>query len=93
MNDNKPEPVKFEQSRCVAITTRYLGPTNFKGSRIVAEAGSGLRCRIVISCPDDREPHAAAAEALCLKMGWSGTLLQGGTKDGEAFVFMPKVQP
>ena len=54
-----------------SIITRYLGPTNSRGSRIVADAGKGAR----LTMPYNHElnldeNHAGAAKALCLKMGW-----------------------
>jgi hypothetical protein len=57
-----------------AILTKYHGPTNFKGSRISAQADS---CRIYL--PYDHalnieENHRAAAHAYADKLGWlSGT--------------------
>lgn len=54
----------------LAIHTRYLAPTNFRGARIVAtvDAHDG---RLVASYPyDDRQPHRTAAEALLAKVGW-----------------------
>lgn len=73
-----------------AIETKYLGPTDFKGSRIVADDGDGNR--VTISYPYElsgEEVHRAAAVALCEKMGWSGadTLVGGSTKRGYVFVF------
>jgi len=48
--------------------------------------------RITISYPHDLpegEKHQAAARALCEKMGWTGRLVEGGTKEGSVFVFDP----
>jgi len=65
-----------------AILTRYLGPTNSRGSRIVATAEGGHRATV----PYDygaRDPHAIAALALCQKLGWKGELVNGGLPNGD----------
>lgn len=67
----------------IAIRTRYYGPTNTKGSRIVADAGRGRR--VTIGYPHELSGaacYALAAEALCKKMGWAGELVGGGYDDG-----------
>lgn len=74
-----------------AITTKYVGPTNTRGSRIVA---SSERSRVSIPYGHERNSeaeHRAAALALCNKLKWGGCerLTGGGTKDGYAFVFVP----
>lgn len=72
-----------------AITTKYFGPSNVRGSRIKATSGSGLS--VTISCPDELNmdaAHKSAAQALCDKLKWNGKLIGGGLKDGGyAFVF------
>lgn len=77
-----------------AITTKYLGATNYRGSRIVARAQAG---RVIVSWDDalDVEPnHTAAAVALAEKYGWTerNTLVGGALPDdtGYAFVMVPK---
>lgn len=70
----------------IAIQTRYHGATNTRGSRISATDGRGNR--VSIPFPYDStglDVHAAAAEALCDKMGWRGELVGGGiaTRDGD----------
>ena len=62
-----------------AITTKYVGATNTRGSRVVADDGDGNRASIPYKCDLNRtDNHAAACRALCEKLGWGGTL-QGGT--------------
>ena len=71
-----------------AITVKYVGPTNFRGSRLIASDGD--HNKITISYPHKLSGsacYAKAAVALCKKMGWTGTLISGGTKDAEVFVF------
>lgn len=55
-----------------AITTKYVGPTNTRGSRIIAKAAAGS-----LSVGYDHglnldENHSAAAQALVKKLGWTG---------------------
>lgn len=73
-----------------AIKTKYKGPTNFRGSRIIASDEDGNK--VTISFPLELSGEAAyrkAAEALCEKMQWSGKggLIAGGIKGGYVFVF------
>lgn len=72
-----------------AIETRYLGPTNCRGSRIVAFDEDGNR--VTLSYDDalsGEDMHRKAANTLCQKMGWTGDLAAGGTKRGYVFVFV-----
>jgi hypothetical protein len=69
------------------IITRYVGATNYKGSRIIADAG--MKRRITVSYPhDSSDPHRVAALALCAKFGWQGVLVEGGMERGNAYVFL-----
>lgn len=73
-----------------AITTKYLGPTNTRGSRVVADDGDGNRLTLPWqSAWSEWENHEFAARALCDRLGWSGTLAGGWTKRGMVFVFVP----
>ncbi len=73
-----------------AITTKYHGPTNTRGSRVSASDEDGNR----VSLPYDHalnqdEMHDAAALALCAKMKWIGhDLMRGHQKQGNVYVFM-----
>lgn len=75
-----------------AIQTKYMGPTNTKGSRIKATCAAGS---VTIDYPHDlsgMDCHAAAAKVLVNKMGWNGPQyggLMGGQlqNGGYAFVF------
>lgn len=70
-----------------AIETRYIGATDYRGSRCKAEAG---RHSITISWESDLDSfamHHKAALALSEKLGWKGTMVAGGTKRGYVFVF------
>jgi len=79
------------ESRCIAIETRYIGPTNTRGSRYKAFTESGRS--VTIHAADSlsaQENHRAAARALCDKMGWDGELLEGGSTRGYVYVFLPR---
>ncbi len=71
-----------------AISTKYLGATDFHGSRIKATCEGGS---VVVPYPYEKregvEAHSVAALALCVKMEWAGTLIAGGTQTGYVFVF------
>lgn len=73
-----------------AITTRYFGPTNTKGSRVKATAAAGS---ITVGWDDrlnhDRN-HCLAAKKLALKFGWGyGTWHQGGLPNGDRVFVCP----
>lgn len=73
-----------------AIFTRYLGPTNTRGSRIKATA-RGLSVTIPLDhALDLTERHEKAARALLGKLGWydRDTALAGETPDGRGYVFV-----
>ena len=56
---------------CQAIKTKYIGPTNSKGSRVKATCDAGS---ITINWQDalnTERNHAAARDALCVKLGWT----------------------
>lgn len=66
-----------------SIETRYLGPTNYRGSRIVATTPSGHR---LIQDWDFslgiEANHYAAAKALQAKLDWEPIKAGGSTKAG-----------
>jgi hypothetical protein len=71
-----------------AIRTKYVGPTNFKGSRIIASDSDGNR--VTIPYPSElksEHAHAEAAVKLCVKMGWKGELVGGVYGDSMYWVF------
>ena len=69
-----------------AITTRYLGPTNYRGARVKASAGTYRESvTIPYSYGDqrmDEDAHAAAALLLARKLGWPGRLVCGEVEAG-----------
>jgi hypothetical protein len=72
-----------------AITTKFHGPTNFRGSRVSATDSDGNRVFVDYSQTANSEAaHAEAAIALVKKMNWGPcTLIAGATKTGYVFVF------
>jgi hypothetical protein len=77
----------------VAIQTKYMGPTNSRGSRIKAFTENGQQVTISYDYALSGEKlHAKAAMALIEKAGWQNEykkfgLVCGGTKNGYVFVF------
>jgi hypothetical protein len=72
-----------------AITTRYYGPTNHRGSRIKASDQEGNTVCIPypyeLSYP---ETHHAATRMLCKNMGWTGRLAWASLTDsGNVYVW------
>lgn len=72
-----------------AIVTKYHGPTETRGARIVATDQDGNRKMIPqpLDTQTDEEAHMQAAVALCRKMRWEGELVAGAIKDGYVFVW------
>lgn len=96
MNENTPLTINAHR---VAITTKFFGPTNTRGSRIKAQradAGTGGVGNISVTVPYDHalghyENHAAAVEALVKHLDWTGyQWLLGGTSTGYVAVAVPR---
>ncbi len=66
-----------------AIVTKYLGPTNVRGSRIKAKCQAGS---VTLSWEyglNSMNNHLAAAKALATKLGWNyGEWIGAGLPDG-----------
>lgn len=72
-----------------AIQTRYVGPGNVRGSRVIASDEDGNRATVSYdSSLSSEAAHFVAAKALCDKMGWTGMLVAGGIKNGYVFVWL-----
>ena len=67
-----------------AIRTRYLGPTNHRGARIVATCDAKRKTYSWDYALNVAENHAQAAHALATELGWlsAHTLASGGLADG-----------
>ena len=74
-----------------AIRTKYLGATNFRGSRFKATAQAGSVTVPYDSALNAEDNHCAAARALCEKLDWPYPLVSGCLPSGEyAHVFLPR---
>ena len=73
-----------------AITTKYLGPTDTKPSRIKAFDEAGNQVTVSLSSLDynhDYDAHSTVALMLVNKMGWGPVKLHtGGVKGGYVHV-------
>ena len=68
------------------IRTRYYGPTNLQGTRIVANDGNGHRLTHHRDYSKEvYEDHRAAAVALASRLDWPSTDLSGGHWNGDYF--------
>lgn len=75
-----------------AILTRYLGPTDTRGSRVKATAGGGSSVMVPwdhsLNADDN---HAAAAAALAAKLWGGNCQLTGGCCRDGGFAFTVRV--
>lgn len=81
----------------VAIQTKYLGPTNHRGSRVKAiarrrDTGAFPMRELALTDSWDHgsnaeDNHARVAKLLAVQSGWSGTFV-GGALDGSGYVFV-----
>lgn len=73
-----------------AITTKWAGPTNSRGSRIIATADWGdHKHRLTVAwnyAHNVDRNHQLAAMALARKLGWHGQWVGGELEHGFAFV-------
>lgn len=72
------------------ISTKFLGATNTKGSRIKAKASSASES-ITIAYDyslDCEQAHAKAAMQLAHKLDWKGEYASGGNDTGYVFAFI-----
>jgi len=79
----------MENFEMQTIETKYVGATNYKGSRIIATAsGNDIKVSIPYdSGQTDENMHMTAAIALCNKIGWEGKMIGGHSKHGMVWVF------
>jgi hypothetical protein len=80
---------KGEKRMRQSISTKYLGATNTRGSRVKAKSSSGLS--VTLSWDDalnTDDNHQAAALALASKLNWLGRWVAGGDRDGRGNVYV-----
>lgn len=78
-----------------AIVTKYLGPTNHRGSRIKVKAYAGSKTYAWDHALDTNENHTKAAYAYATELGWldRGETLTGGSmpdNSGNCYVITEK---
>lgn len=66
-----------------AIVTKYIGPTNTRGSRVKATAAAGSITLGWDNRYNAEVNHALACAALVKKLGWEGKWYQGGLANGD----------
>lgn len=69
-----------------AIVTKYVGPTNHKGARVIAAAEAGkvtVSWDYALGVPEN---HALAARKLAEHYGWNGVWVGGSLNNGYVFV-------
>jgi hypothetical protein len=70
----------------VCIETKYIGPTNYKPSRIKAWTratnGPSLTVSMSMEAISVHDMHVNAAKALATKLGWTGEWFVGDTHSG-----------
>ena len=71
-----------------AIVTRYLGPTDRKGSRIKATAAAGSVILQLDHALNIEANHARTAKALADKFSWGGNWFIGGMPDDSGYYFV-----
>jgi hypothetical protein len=75
-----------------AIETRYIGPTDFRGSRIKAVCEAGSLTVAYDDALDSTENHDAAARRLIFRLGWDdakrGAWYRGATLNSRGYVYV-----
>lgn len=74
----------------IAIRTKYLGPTETKGARVVADDGRGHRITVAWDYTKDvYDMHEQVAKALCKKYNWPTKVVGGDLGEFMVWVFIP----
>lgn len=71
-----------------AIQTKYAGPTNHRGSRIICRAQAGRKTYGWNHALGITENHTAAAKAYAEHFGWAGKWVGGALADGCGYAFV-----
>jgi hypothetical protein len=71
-----------------AITTKYIGPSNVRGSRVKATCQAGSITLQWDDSLNSERNHEAAAKALAAKLDWHGEWRGGSPHDGRGFCFV-----
>jgi hypothetical protein len=70
------------------IECKYIGPTNTKPSRIRATDGDNTLFLSIDGRWGFEDNCELAVDRFCRKLGWTGELIGGHTKDGMVFCFI-----
>jgi hypothetical protein len=73
----------------VAITSKYHGPTDTRGSKVRATANGHTATVPYASELDTEANHRAAVVALCAKLGWDADRFFGGSLDDGRWAWVP----
>jgi hypothetical protein len=77
-----------------AIVTKFICPTNHRGSRVKATASCGSLTLSWDHALNQDENHAAVAKAFCESKEWTGQMVGGCLPDGSwAWVFVSEYSP
>ena len=71
-----------------AIQTKYAGPTETRGSRVLVRTEAGRRIYPWDDAFDSAANHIAAAKAFAEEYGWNGSWFGGASPDGKGYVFV-----
>lgn len=71
-----------------AIQTRYIGPTNYRGSRVKATAEAGSVTLSWDNALNATDNHRIAAETLADKYGWPKNMIGGALPGGPGYVWV-----
>ena len=78
--------MNVSNSHMQAITTKYLGPTDTKGSRIKASCEAWSIAIYYDHEFSASENHDSACKALLSKLEWRGDYIGGGYSNGYIYV-------
>jgi hypothetical protein len=78
-----------------AIKTAYYGPTDRRGSRMIASLSDGRRVKVEYDHGLDLDGnHRKACEAMMARMGWTfSPMIGGGWKGDMVWVFRAPLSP
>ena len=71
-----------------AIQTKFLAPTNVRGSRVKATAEAGSVTLSWDHALNSEQNHTVAAEALARKYGWAGEWIGGAIPGTSGYAFV-----
>lgn len=71
-----------------AIVTKFIGPTDRRGSRVKATASAGCITLSWDHAWNSEQNHARAALALAAKMNWDGKYVGGGMPNDSGYAWV-----